>query len=102
MRVSRTRSLRVNMGNYGERYEFGASVTLDHADLGYDDEQWLAHVRDVGEEAAGEEILAVVMDQLGAALEGDLREALERKPAGEESFLDSPNEGATTRRKRSK
>lgn len=40
MRLSRTRRFVANMGNYGERYEAGVTVTLDPSDLGYTDEEW--------------------------------------------------------------
>lgn len=101
MRISRTRSLRVNMGGYGEKYEFGASVTLDHTDVGWTDEDWCEHVRDVGATAASEEIEEVVMTILGNTLVGEMREALELKDPDEESFLDYIDD-ARLKRERSK
>ncbi len=38
MRISRTRHIKANLGNY-ESFDFGATVTVDHNDLGISDEQ---------------------------------------------------------------
>jgi len=38
MRLSKTRNFKLNMGNY-ESYQFSATPTVDHGDLGYTDEE---------------------------------------------------------------
>lgn len=49
MRISLNRQLKVNLGNY-ESYTFGATVTLDHGDLGYTDTEVQEGVRTEGNE----------------------------------------------------
>lgn len=39
MRISLTRQLKVNLGNY-ESYQFGATVTVDIGDIGLADQEW--------------------------------------------------------------
>jgi hypothetical protein len=43
VRISVSRHLKVNLGNY-ESYDFGATATLGHGDMGYSDEEWAARV----------------------------------------------------------
>lgn len=50
MRISRTRSFRVELGNY-EKADVSVSVTVDHFDLGYTDDEWRSVMADGGEAA---------------------------------------------------
>lgn len=87
MQVSGTRKFVANLGNYGERYEASRSVTADHSDLGYTNDEWFEHVQEVGSEAACEELADFVMEQVNAELEGELEEANALRDPEEDSFL---------------
>ncbi len=72
MRISRTRGFKLNMGNY-ESYEFGASVTLDHNDLGLSDQEVLSTDSDWLATALTEKVIEILNHQL----KDELREAAE-------------------------
>lgn len=83
MRISKQKSFRLSMGNYGERAEWGASVTFDHQDLGYTDDEWVAHVKEVGHEAAVDELVEAVEDELANHLDDDVKHAVELREHNE-------------------
>lgn len=93
MKISRTRSLTVNLGNYGERWQAGATVTISHNDLGFSDEEWTAELSEDGEDG---EILRGYIEDAGALalsvvneiLEAELDQAEEVRAPNEPSFLD--------------
>lgn len=70
MRISRTRSIKVNMGNY-ESFEFGASVTMDHNDLGYSDEE----AREIDPKDLATDITDLVLEVLHDQLRLEVAEA---------------------------
>ncbi len=76
------------MGNYGERIEPSARVALHHHDLGYTDEEWIEHVKDVGTLKASEELEDKVMTLISRYLEGEIQEALELRDPDEPSFIE--------------
>lgn len=89
MKITRTRMFKVNMGNWGEKYEFGASVTVSHADLGYSDEEW---AEDANDESTREELVESLKEFAEAILADQIREELEdaqdNKSSDSESFID--------------
>lgn len=87
MQVSGTRKFVANLGNYGEKYEASRSITMSHQDLGYTDEEWFDHVKDVGTEAACIELSDVVMEQVTEEIKGELEEANELRDPEEDSFI---------------
>ena len=87
MQVSGTRRFVANLGNYGEKYEASRSVTMHHVDLGYSDEEWLEHVREVGTHEAFLELADTVMDEVNAELADEIDEADRLRDPGEESFI---------------
>lgn len=74
MRISRTRSLRIDMGHY-ERLEFGASYTVDHNDLGYTDEDAAAMANEDGGRALFEELMEECERGLTQLLRQDVNDA---------------------------
>jgi hypothetical protein len=70
VRISRSRHLKVNMGHY-EHFEFGATVTLDHSDLGLTDED----VAERGIDEVREVLRHKVLEYLNDELRDDIREA---------------------------
>lgn len=101
MNVSRTRQLTVNMGNYGERYQAGATATVSHADLGYTDEEAREH--DPGELL--EELTDFALQAVNSQLESELAEAMAIRDDEEPSFTDRyqhPETARPRKRKRSR
>lgn len=69
MRISTSRSLRINLPHY-ERFEFGGTATVDHLDLGYTDEEWQAAMASEEHEKYEQELLDLrnkVLDQVQRA-----------------------------------
>lgn len=105
MQVSGTRKFVANLGNYGERYEASRSITMSHEDLGYTDEEWFEHVKDVGTEAACIELSDVVMEEVTEEIRGELEEANDLRDPEEDTFLlrvFPPPSSKKKRKKRSK
>jgi hypothetical protein len=72
MKVSRTSSYRVNLP-YFERREISNTVTVDHIDLGYTDEEWAEGMRDENKTAQQEkELLQYADEMLGRVEKADL------------------------------
>lgn len=92
MKITRTRMFRVNMGNWGEKYEFGSSVTVSHNDLGYSDEEW---AEDANDEGTREELVETLKEFAEEILAEQIREELEdardNKSSDSDSFIDSGN-----------
>lgn len=112
MNVSRTRSLTINMGNYGERYQAAGTATLHHSDLGFSDEEWLDHVLELESKHPGEgthrafqELNTQALALVNETIEVEIAEAVRVRDADEDSFLDRYEHPEpprrTTRRKRS-
>lgn len=89
MIVDRRRSLRISMGNYGERVESSARYSAHHHDLGYTDEEWREHVNEVGILKATEELEDLVMGLIRRALEPEVQEALDLRDPEEPSFIET-------------
>jgi hypothetical protein len=87
MQVSGTRKFIANLGNYGEKYEASRSVTMSHMDLGYTDEEWLEHVREVGTREAFSELADTVMDEVNDEIADELEEADRLRDPDEDSFI---------------
>lgn len=86
MRISRTRSYRVDMPNY-ERLDISASATVDHQDLGYTDEEWTSVMG--GPERQAGEAVSDLEDYCLKLLDRQLRKELDeaRRLCSERSFL---------------
>lgn len=98
MRISRTRQFKANMSQY-EHFQFGATVTLDHNDLGYTDDE--ARKMDHTDLAA--EINEAVMTLLDNYLGTEIEEARELTQAEQTFLLDSfTNNNRRSRRNRRK
>lgn len=76
------------MGNYGERIEPSVRVALHHHDLGYTDEEWIEHVREVGTIKASEELEDKVMAIIARDLAREVQEALDLRDPDEPSFIE--------------
>lgn len=87
MQVSGTRKFVANLGNYGEKYEASRSVTMSHIDLGYTDEEWLEHVKDVGTDKAYLELADTVMEFVNDEISEELDEADRLRDPDEPSFI---------------
>lgn len=81
MRISRTRHFKISMGNY-ESYDFGCTVTIDHSDLGYTDED----ARDIDFYVLTSELSDKCMEVLNEQLAEEIKEAAQLT-ANEKSFL---------------
>jgi len=101
--ISRTRRVIINMGNYGERYEAGATASLSHQDLGYSDEEWLERIADIGPEEAFKDLNATTLKLVNEQLAIEVSEALEIRDSDEPSFVDvyEPPKIRSGRKKRS-
>lgn len=95
MRLSRTRGFRTNIGNY-ESFDFSASVTLDHMDLGYTDEDR----PDIA--VLEEELTEAVMGILDRQLYAEIEEGRSISSADKSVLLDAfrPRSTRTRTRKR--
>ena len=103
MRLSRSRELTINMGNYGERYRAGATVTLDHQDLGYSDEEWAEKTAREGPKKCFEELHVTALDLVNEQLELEIIEAHRVRDSDEPSFIeDYDHPEAPTRKRRRK
>ena len=105
MRISRTRQLTINMGNYGERYQAGATVTLDHQDLGYSNEQWAEVVQEEGLDSLHREMSKLALTLVNRDLEAEVSEVLAIRDPEEPSFIEAheppePPEKPAKRRRR--
>ncbi|MCA1783610.1 MAG: hypothetical protein ABR616_15730 [Dermatophilaceae bacterium] len=87
MQVSGTRAFKASLGNYGEKYEASRSVTAHHIDLGYTDEEWLEHVRDVGTHEAFLELADFVMEEVNDEIADEIEEADRLRDPSEDSFI---------------
>lgn len=98
MNVSRSRELTINMGNYGERYRAGATVTVTHADLGIAQDD----IADDPDEAF-RLLNQFALEKLNEELEKEVAEALELRDEDEESFVENavPKSSKRPRRRRS-
>lgn len=76
MKITRSRSRRVNDGNYGY-VEFFCSVTLDHQDLGYSDEEWLDLVKEKGTRYCIDAITDKVTEEMEEAVSEEAAAALD-------------------------
>lgn len=76
------------MGNYGERIEPSVRVALHHHDLGYTDEEWIEHVREVGTIEASLELEDKVMAIIARDLGAEVQEALDLRDPDEPSFIE--------------
>ena len=113
MIISRHRSFKVSMGNY-ENYTFGASVTLSHQDMGYDDDMLAEYIGSgpIPADAALTELAAALTARcesiLGDLLVAEIRDAADLTEEKRSFILTSfvepsiPEQGAvkTVRRKR--
>lgn len=80
------------MGNYGERIEPSVRVALHHHDLGYTDEEWIEHVKEVGTRKASEELEDEVMAIIARDLGEEVKEALALRDPDEPSFIEEAYE----------
>ncbi len=80
------------MGNYGERIEPSARAALHHHDLGYTDEEWIEHVKEVGTLEAAEELEDMVMELIKRQLAPEIQEALDLRDPDEPSFIEEAYE----------
>ena len=87
MQVSGTRGFVANLGNYGERYNAQRTVTMNHIDLGFTDEEWQQHVREVGTRQAFVDLADAVMDAVNEEVEMDLAEADRLRDPDEPTFI---------------
>lgn len=87
MQVSGTRKFVANLGNYGEKYEASRSVTMSHIDLGFTDEEWLDHVKEVGTKQSFLDIADEVMDAVNEEIADELEEADRLRDPEEDSFI---------------
>lgn len=88
MIIDRRRGLRISMGNYGERIEPSVRVALHHHDLGYTDEEWIEHVKEVGTLKASVELEDKVMSIISRDLGAEIQEALDLRDPDEPSFIE--------------
>lgn len=100
MNVSRTRKFIANMGNWGEKYEASATVTMGHHDLGYSDEEWFDHVESVGTQKAFEELADTVIAAVDYEISDEIEEANRLRPEDADSFLDPKPAKKKSRRSR--
>lgn len=105
MKVSHTRGLVINMGNYGERYQASATASVDHTDLGYTDEEWAEYVRSTEDAHPGEgtaraarKLQAEAIALVNAALDIEITEA-DRIRTDEASLLDQYTHPTLKKRK---
>lgn len=102
MQFSGTRKFVANLGNWGEKYEASRSITMSHQDLGYSDEEWLEHVREVGTHEALLELGDAVMDEVTEEILGEVEEANALRDQDEPSFVLrvlEPKEKKTSKKK---
>jgi len=97
MNVSRSRELTVNMGNFGERYRAGATVTVTHEDLDYAQEDVAADP-----EEAFKDLNNFALEKLNEELEKEVAEALQLRDADEPSFVENIEPPRQRRKKRSR
>lgn len=83
MRLSRSKHYKVNMGNY-EHVEFGSSVTIDHTDLGFSDEE-VAKDPD----GAMKELKTACEDYLQDQLAEEIKDAADLTDAEKSMLLDA-------------
>lgn len=76
MQYSLGRDFRINFGDY-EGTNVNGHVVIKHTDLGYTDQQWSEHVKEVGYAAAFEELKAVADECL---IKGMVDEFVENEP----------------------
>ena len=97
MNVSRSRELTVNMGNFGERYRAGATVTVTHEDLELTQDE-------VAENPvqAFEDLNNFALARLNEELEKEVAEALQLRDADEPSFVENIEPPRQRRKKRSR
>jgi hypothetical protein len=76
--------MKVSMGNY-EMYEFGSTVTVDHNDLGYTEDD----VRGMGADALAKEITEKCMEILSDQLAVEIEDARQLTDAEKSFLLDS-------------
>jgi hypothetical protein len=101
MNINRTRRVVVNLGNYGERWEAGASVTVSHHDLGFTDEQWAEELAgDDGDRLAAwyREMSSIALSRVNEILDIELEEADRVRDPDEPSFLNHYDEPTPTPR----
>ena len=100
MRISRTRHLKTNLGNY-ESFDFGASVTYEHGDLGYTDED-IVEMTQKERNAVRAEIRQMVDDDLDEMLAEEIRGARDVTEADRTMLLRSfaPTKARPTARTR--
>jgi hypothetical protein len=79
-----------------EHFQFGCTVTLEHGDLGYTDEE--AH--DIPVDELVQELTDKVMEILDRQLAGEIKEARELTTADQTVLLDSFTEHRSRTRKR--
>jgi len=87
MQVSGTRKFVANLGNYGEKYEASRSVTMNHTDLGFTDEEWIDHIREVGTRQGFVDLADAVMDAVNEEIADELEEADRLRDPDEDSFI---------------
>jgi hypothetical protein len=97
MNVSRSREITINMGNYGERYRAGATVTVSHDDLELTQEEVAADP-----DKAFEDLTEFALEKLNEELEKEIGEALELRDADEPSFVENAAPKRQRRTKRSR
>ena len=84
MIISRTRSLKVNLGNY-EMLELGCTVTLNHGDLGYTD----ADARDLDTDVLAGELTDKCLELLNEGLASEIKDARRFTSAEKSVLLDA-------------
>lgn len=104
MNINRTRQFRVDMGDY-ESYQFGASVTLGHGDLGYTDEDLVEMSDDERKELQKEltrKILKVLDEQLIQEIKDSAELTENKKSFLLRSFTTAASTSTSTSKKKRK
>lgn len=96
MIISRTRNLKVSLGNY-EMLEIGCTVTLGHGDLGYTD----ADARDIETDDLAAELTDKCLELLNEGLASEVADAARLSNAEKSVLIDAlaPDKRRTRTRK---
>lgn len=97
MRIERHRRMTVNLGQF-ESYVFGASVAVEHGDLGYTDAQAHAMPAELLAQEITHVCLQILTEQLADEIEDAAGMTREQKSVLHRSF--APTAGARTRKRR--
>lgn len=102
MRISRSRAFKVNLGNY-ESIDFHCSVTLEHGDLGYtDEERAMLCAAKGGRAKLTAELTDACLEIVNEQLTSEIRDARDLTEEDRSFLLRTVRDQRTTRRPRTR